>query len=167
MSFTVLRPRGLEGVPDRPRSVLPMVVGLERWQRGTREHESDVLKTAVNAFMIVASLTAAVVPRVSGWPALVAVAVGQFAFAFCSRNVESFLTELLVVLFGAAFVGLLALPVEGVVTFTFVLGVALALQALLEAALAFTRPAPGCRGWRVLSAACSLLLGILLLANRA
>ncbi len=97
--------------------------------------------------------------------ALFLLAIAQLAFGFNARAARGYLRELLVVAYAAAGVTLFALPVPGLVTVTFVLGVALLAQAALRAAIAVTRPVPTSFARALVSAGCSLLLGFLTLAG--
>jgi uncharacterized membrane protein HdeD (DUF308 family) len=118
---------------------------------------------AVGIFMIVYSISTAAVPFMRS--PLIVVAAAQLVFAFASRTPESFAAEALVAMYAVVTIVLLVLPVPELVTIAFVLGVALLVQGVLEAALAFTLPAPMRAGWGLLGAACSLLLGVLVLAE--
>jgi uncharacterized membrane protein HdeD (DUF308 family) len=121
----------------------------------------------VAAVFACASVCALVVPALSAGPALLALGVGQLVAASFSRGAASAAVELLVCSLGVEFASLLLLPLDGVVTLAFALGVCLLLHAALEAAFAFTDHAGPGRAWTLLSAGSSAVLGVLTLARRA
>ena len=123
-----------------------------------------VLTTAIGVVMIVHPIATATVSTVFfGW-ALIIAAAAQFVFAFASQTAGNFFLKLLLgVLYGIAGIALAFFPLAGVVTITAVLGVMLVVEAFLETVLAFARPAVMGRGWFLLSALASLVLGLLIL----
>ncbi len=123
-----------------------------------------VLTAAIGVVMILHPLATAAVSTVFlGW-ALIVAAAAQTVFAFTSQTAGNFLLKLLRgVLYGAAGVALAFFPLPGVATLTAVLGVMLVVEAILETVIAFALPAIMGRGWLLLSALASLVLGLLIL----
>jgi uncharacterized membrane protein HdeD (DUF308 family) len=123
-----------------------------------------VLTAAVGVLMIAYPIATAAVSTVFlGW-ALIIAGVAQFAFAFTSQTAGKFFLKLLLgVLYGIAGVALAFFPLAGVATLTAALGVMLVVEAILETAMAFALPAVMGRGWFLLSALASLVLGLLIL----
>jgi uncharacterized membrane protein HdeD (DUF308 family) len=123
-----------------------------------------VLTAAIGVVMIIHPIATAAVSTVFlGW-ALIVAAAAQLVFAFTSQTAGNFFLKLLLgVLYGFAGVGLAFFPLAGVVTLTAVLGWMLVVEAILETVIAFALPAVGGRGWLLLSALASLVLGLLIL----
>jgi uncharacterized membrane protein HdeD (DUF308 family) len=125
-----------------------------------------VLTAAVGMVMIVHPIATAAVSTVFlGW-ALIVASAAQFVFAFTSQTAGSFFLKLLLgVLYGIAGVALAFFPLAGLVTLTAALGVMLVAEAILETAMAFALPAIMGRGWLLLSALASLVIGLLVLVH--
>jgi len=123
-----------------------------------------VLTAAIGVLMILHPIATSAVSTVFlGW-ALIIAAAAQLVFAFTSQTAGNFFLKLLLgALYGIAGVALAFFPLAGVVTLTAVLGVMLVVEALLETAIAFALPAIMGRGWLLLSALASLVLGLLIL----
>jgi uncharacterized membrane protein HdeD (DUF308 family) len=125
-----------------------------------------VATAVIGAIMIVYPLATAAVSTVFLGSALMVAAVAQFVFAFTSPTVGRFVLKLLLaVLYAAAGAALAFLPLAGVVSLTFFLGVSLFLDAGLETGLAFATPAGAGRGAFLVSALCSLVAGFLILSQ--
>ena len=123
-----------------------------------------VLTTAIGVVMIIHPLATATVSTVFLASALSIAAVAQFVFAFTSQTAGNFFLKLLLgVLYGIPGIALAFFPLAGVVTITAVLGVMLVVEAFLETVIAFALPAVMGRGWFLLSALASLVLGLLIL----
>ena len=123
-----------------------------------------VLTAAIGVVMIIHPIATAAVSTVFlGW-ALIMAAAAQFVFAFTSHTAGNFFLKLLLgVLYGAAGIALAFFPLAGVVTLTAALGVMLVVDAILETVIAFALPAVVGRGWFLLSALASLVLGLMIL----
>jgi uncharacterized membrane protein HdeD (DUF308 family) len=123
-----------------------------------------VLTAAIGVVMIVHPIATAAVSTVFlGW-ALVVASGAQLVFAFTSQTAGNFFLKLLLgVLYGIAGVALAFFPLAGLVTLTAAVGVMLVAEAILETAMAFALPAIMGRGWFLLSALASLVLGLLVL----
>jgi uncharacterized membrane protein HdeD (DUF308 family) len=125
-----------------------------------------VLTAVVGVVMIVYPFATATVSTVFLGTALIVAAGAQFVFAFTSQTAGSFFLKLLLgVLYVVAGAALAFFPLAGVVTLTALLGGLLVAEAIVEVVLAFALPASAGRGWFLLSAAASLLLGVLFLAQ--
>jgi uncharacterized membrane protein HdeD (DUF308 family) len=123
-----------------------------------------VLTAAIGVVMIIHPLaTAAVSTLLLGW-ALIIAAAAQFVFALTSQSAGAFFLKLLLgVVYGIAGIALAFVPLAGVVTLTALLGAMLLFEAVLETVIAFALPAVMGRGWFLLSALASLVLGALIL----
>jgi uncharacterized membrane protein HdeD (DUF308 family) len=98
--------------------------------------------------------------------ALIVAGVAQLIFAFASSTAgRFFLNVLLGILYGIAGVSLVASPAIGLVTLTAVLGALLIAEAVFETFMAFALPAGAGRGGFLVNALCSLLLGVMILAQ--
>jgi uncharacterized membrane protein HdeD (DUF308 family) len=125
-----------------------------------------LLTAAVGAVMIIYPLATAAASTVLFGAALLVAAVAQLAFAFTSHTAGRFLLLLLLgLLYGVAGLCLILLPGMGVVTLTAVLGVTMIIQASVETVLGFSVPAGVGRGWFLLGALFSLLLGLLIIVQ--
>jgi uncharacterized membrane protein HdeD (DUF308 family) len=125
-----------------------------------------LLTAAVGAVMIIYPLATAAASTVFFGAALLVAAVAQLAFAFTSHTAGRFLLLLLLgLLYGVAGLCLILLPGMGVVTLTAVLGVTMIIQASVETVLGFSVPAGVGRGWFLLGALFSLLLGLLIIVQ--
>ena len=124
------------------------------------------LTAAIGIAMILYPLATAAVSTVFFGSALIVAALAQFVFAFTSQTAGNFFLKLLLgVLYGIAGIALVAFPGVGLVSLTGALGAMLIAEAILEAITAFALPAEMGRGWLLLSAVTSLLLGIMILAE--
>ena len=125
-----------------------------------------VLTAAIGIVMIIyPAATATFSTLFVGWM-LIFAAIAQIAFAFTSDSAGNFFLLLLFgIVYGIGGIALLAYPVTGAVTLTAALGVMLIIEGILETAVAFELPAGTGRGWFVVSAISSGLLGILILAK--
>jgi len=125
-----------------------------------------LLTAAVGAVMILYPLATAAASTVFIGSALIVVSAAQFIFAFASQTAGRFFLKLLLgLLYGIAGVSLVAVPGIGVVTLTGLLGAMLIAEAIFETFIAFQLPAAAGRGWFLLSALASLLLGVMILAH--
>jgi len=125
-----------------------------------------LLTAAVGAGMILYPLATAAMSTVFIGSALIVVSVAQFIFAFASQTAGQFFLKILFgLLYGIAGISLVAVPGIGVVTLTAVLGAMLIAEAVFETFMAFSLPAAAGRGWFLLNAFSSLLLGVLILAK--
>ena len=125
-----------------------------------------LLTAAVGIFMIIYPFaTATVTAELLGW-SLILAGVAQFVFALNSQSVGNFfLKVLLSIVYGVCGIALALFPIPGVAAMTGVVGTLLLLQAGLEAATAFQLKPLGGWGWFLFDGACSLVLGILILAQ--
>lgn len=125
-----------------------------------------ILTAAVGAAMIIYPLATATASAVFFGAALLVAAAAQLIFAFSSDTAGQFFLKLLLGgLYGVAGFCLIAVPGMGVVTLTAVLGAMLIAEAVVETILGFSAPAGAGRGWFFVSGLCSLLLGILIIAQ--
>lgn len=125
-----------------------------------------ILTAAVGAAMIIYPLATATASTIFFGAALLVAAVAQLVFAFTSDTAGQFFLKLLLgILYGIAGVSLIAVPGMGVVTLTAMLGAMLIAQAVAETVLGFSAPAAAGRGWFFFSGFCSLLLGVLIIAQ--
>ena len=125
-----------------------------------------ILTAAVGVVMIVYPMATAAASTVFLGSALIVAAVAQLVFAFNSQTAGRFFLNLLLgILYGIAGVSLVVVPGIGVVTLTAMLGAMLVAEAVLEAVIAFSLPAEAGRGGVLLNALCSLLLGVMILAQ--
>jgi uncharacterized membrane protein HdeD (DUF308 family) len=125
-----------------------------------------ILTAAVGVVMIFYPLAAAAATTVFVGAALIVVGAAQVVFAFASGTAGKwFLNLLLGILYGIAGIFLVASPGIGVVTLTAVLGAMLIAEAVVEATIAFSVPAGAPRGWLLVNALCSLLLGVMILVQ--
>jgi uncharacterized membrane protein HdeD (DUF308 family) len=76
-----------------------------------------------------------------------------------------FLKLLLGILYGIAGVVLVAFPAVGVLSLTGLLGIMLIAEGIVEIFIAFAAPVLAGRGWFLVSAISSILLGVLILAH--
>ena len=125
-----------------------------------------LVTAAVGVAMIVYPMATAAVSTVFVGSALIVAAVAQLVFAFSSQTAGRFVLNLLLgILYGVAGVFLVAVPGIGVVTLTAMLGAMLVAEAVMEAGIAFSLPSGDGRGGFLLNALCSLLLGVMILAQ--
>ena len=125
-----------------------------------------LLTAAVGVVMIMYPLVTAAASTVFVGSALIIAAIAQLVFAFSSRTAGGFFLKLLPgILYGVAGVALVVAPGIGVVTLTAVLGATLLAESVLEMSIAFSLPSDAGRGGFLLSALCSLLLGVMILAQ--
>lgn len=124
------------------------------------------LTAAIGVVMIIYPMATATVSTLFfGW-ALAIAGAAQIVFAFSSDTVGNFFLKLLLgILYGIAGIALVAFPPVGVVTLTWIIGVMLIADAIIEMVLAFSLPAVVNRGWLVASSLASGLLGIMILAE--
>ncbi|HVO11254.1 MAG TPA: DUF308 domain-containing protein [Vicinamibacteria bacterium] len=123
-----------------------------------------VLTAAIGVVMILYPFATAAASTVFLGAALLVAAAVQVAYTFTSRTAgDFFLKLLLAVVYGIGGIALAFFPLAGVVTLTAVLGAMLVAEAILETALAFALPAAMGRGWLLLGALFSLVLGLLVL----
>jgi uncharacterized membrane protein HdeD (DUF308 family) len=125
-----------------------------------------VVTAAIGVTMIVyPAATAAISTAFLGWSLLVA-GVAQGIFALSSETPGNFFLKLLVgILYVVAGLALAVFPPLGVLTLTAMIGWMLVLEGILESALAFALKVGEGRGWLLVSALCSLALGVLILAR--
>ena len=124
------------------------------------------LTAAIGIVMIVYPLATATFSTLAlGW-ALIFAGAAQAFFAFSSDSAGNFFLNLLLgILYGIAGIALVAFPPAGVVTLTWVIGVMLIADAVVEMVLAFSLPAGEGRGWFIASSVASGLLGIMVIAE--
>ena len=124
------------------------------------------LTAAIGVVMIVYPLATATFSTLFfGW-ALIFAGAAQAVLAFSSDSAGNFFLNLLLgILYGIAGIALVAFPPAGVVTMTWVIGVMLIADAVIEMVLAFSLPAEGGRGWFIASSLASALLGIMVIAE--
>jgi len=125
-----------------------------------------VITAALGGFLIAYPLaTATMTTLLLGW-VLIFVGIAQFVFALHSHTAGSFFLKVLFgVLYGIAGVALAVFPFAGVEVLTIMLGTLLLIQAGVTAATAFqVRPLDGW-GWFLFDAACSAVVGFLILAK--
>ncbi len=123
-----------------------------------------VLTAVIGVVMILYPFATAAASTVFLGAALLVAAAVQIAYTFTSQTAgDFFLRLLLAIAYGGGGIALVSFPLAGVLTLTVVLGAMLVTEAILETTLAFTLPAPMGRGWLLLSALTSLVLGLLVL----
>jgi uncharacterized membrane protein HdeD (DUF308 family) len=124
------------------------------------------LTAAIGVLMIIYPLAAAAASTIFLGSALIVIAAAQVIFAFTSESVGSFFLKLLLgILYGIAGVLLVAFPAVGVLSLTGLLGIMLIAEGIVEIFIAFAAPALTGRGWFLVSALSSILLGVLILAH--
>lgn len=124
------------------------------------------LTAIIGVLMIIYPLATAAASTVLLGSALIVIAVAQTVFAFTSDSVGNFFLKLLLgILYGIAGILLVFFPAAGVVSLTGVLGMLLIAEGIIEIVLVIAAPAIAGRGWFVLSAISSILLGVLILAQ--
>ena len=125
-----------------------------------------VLSAVLGLFLIAYPLATATITTVLlGW-ALILIGIAQFVFALHSQTPGNFFLKLLSgVLYGVTGIAFSFAPVHGVEALTGLLGTLLLVQAGLATVAALQiRPLEGW-GWYLFDAACSLGLGVLILAK--
>ena len=124
------------------------------------------LTAAIGVVMIVYPLATATVSTLFfGW-ALIFAGAAQVVFAFASDSAGNFFLNLLLgILYGIAGIALVAFPPAGVLTLTWVVGIMLIADAVVEMVLAFSLPAEEGRGWFIASSIAAALLGIMVIAE--
>jgi uncharacterized membrane protein HdeD (DUF308 family) len=125
-----------------------------------------ILTALLGVFLIAYPLAAATITtRLLGW-VLIFVGISQFVFALHSRTIGKFFWKVLLgALYMIAGVALAFFPIAGVAALTVLLGTLLLIYAAVATVAAFQMlPAEG-RGWFLLDAVASLLMGILILAR--
>ena len=123
-----------------------------------------VLTAAIGVVMIIYPFATAAASTIYLGAALLIAAAVQVAYTFTSQSAgDFFLKLLLAIVYGIGGIALVSFPLAGLVTLTAVLGGMLLAEAVLETALAFALPAALGRGWLLLSALFSLVLGLLVL----
>ncbi len=125
-----------------------------------------ILTAAVGVVMVIYPLATAAVSTVFVGSALIVAGFTQLIFAFASATAGKFFLNLLLgILYAIAGLSLVASPGIGVVTLTAVLGALLVAEAVFETVMAFALPAGAGRGWLLVNALFSLLLGVMILAQ--
>ena len=135
-------------------------------RRSTWSIVMGVLTALLGLFLIAYPLaTATVTTILLGW-VLIFVAIAEFVFAFHSQSVGGFFLKVLMGLaYGIIGVALAFFPFRGVAALTVFVGTLLLIHGAFAVVAAFRmRPAEGW-GWFLFDAACSLLLGFLILAH--
>ena len=125
-----------------------------------------VLTVILGLFLIACPLvTAAITTILLGW-VLIFVGIAQYVFAFHSQSVGGFFLKILMgLVYGITGIALAFFPFHGVAALTMFVGTLLLIHGGVAVVAAFQmRPADGW-GWFLFDAACSLLLGILILAR--
>jgi uncharacterized membrane protein HdeD (DUF308 family) len=135
-------------------------------RRSTWSILMGVLTVILGLFLIAYPLvTAAITTILLGW-VLILVGIAQFVFAFHSQSVGGFFLKILMgLVYGITGIALAFFPFNGVAALTMFVGTLLLIHGGVAVVAAFQmRPADGW-GWFLFDAACSLLLGILILAR--
>jgi uncharacterized membrane protein HdeD (DUF308 family) len=124
------------------------------------------LTAVIGAVMIIYPLATATVSTLFfGWALMIA-GGAQVVFAFSSDTVGNFFVKLLLgILYGIAGLALALFPPVGVLTLTWVIGVMLIADAIIELVLAFSLPVAEGRFWFVASSLVSAFLGIMIVAE--
>ena len=123
-----------------------------------------VLSAVLGLFLIAYPLaTATITTLLLGWT-LIFVGIAKFVFALHSQTPGNFFLKILAgVVYGITGIALAFAPMAGVEALTVLLGTMLLVQAGLATATAFQiRPLDGW-GWFLFDAACSFVLGMLIL----
>lgn len=123
-----------------------------------------VLSAVLGLFLIAYPLaTATITTLLLGWT-LIFVGIAQFVFAFHSQTPGNFFLKILAgVVYGITGIALAFAPMAGVEALTVLVGTMLLVQAGLATTTAFQiRPLDGW-GWFLFDAACSFVLGMLII----
>ena len=125
-----------------------------------------LVTAALGVFLVLYPfITATLTTVVLGWTLLL-VGIAQFVFALSSQSVGQFFWKLLTALvYAGGGIMLVAMPVQGVAALTGVVGSLFVVQSVFQFVIAFDlRPVQGW-GWVLFDSLCSLLLGVLILAQ--